>query len=90
MTGTVLVVVATILALVIGAVMLAQLATINTNSLGNNANATGQINLGFDLLSTTQGIIVLVIVVALLALALMGFMGAFGAGGETRGKRGKR
>ena len=56
LVGTVLVVVSVVLALIIGAVMLGQLATINTNSLGANVNATGQINLGFDLLETTQGI----------------------------------
>lgn len=54
--GTVMVVISIVLALIIGAVMLGQLATINTNSLGANANATAQIYYGFDLLNTTQGI----------------------------------
>jgi len=82
LTSTVMVVISVVLALVIGAVMLGQLYSINANSLGNNSNATAQISLGFDLLDTTQGIIVLVIVVALLALALFSFIGAFGRGGK--------
>jgi len=86
--GTVMVVISIVLALIIGAVMLGQLATINTNSLGANANATNQIYYGFDLLNTTQGIIVLVVVISLLALALASFMGVFGGmGGSSQGRR---
>jgi len=82
LVGTVMVVISVVLALVIGAVMLGQLDSINQNSLGNNSNATAQISLGFSLLDTTQGIIVLVVVVSLLALALFAFMSVFGQGGR--------
>ena len=80
--GTVMVVISVVLALVIGSVMLGQLYEINDSSLGNNTNATAQISLGFSLLDTTQGIIVLVVVVSLLALALFAFMSVFGQGGR--------
>jgi len=63
--------------LVVGNVLFAQLNTINTNSLGNNSNATASIGTAFSQLSTSQGIITLVIVVALLGLALAYLLGAF-------------
>jgi len=73
-------------ALVVGNVLLGQLRTINTNSLGNNSNATGAIDNGFALLSTTNGVVVLVVVAILLALALFSFIGGFGGIGGGRGR----
>ena len=71
-------------ALVVGAVLLGQLDTINTNNLGNNANAGAMIDNIFALLSTTQGVVVLVIVVGLLGLALAYLVSSLGG---TRGGR---
>lgn len=75
--------------LVVGAVLLGQLNSVNASSLGNNSNATNQINLGFALLSTSQGIIVLVVVIALLALAIGVLLGAFGGIGAQGGRGGR-
>jgi len=70
--------------LVIAAVMFGKIQEINGSSLGNNANATKMIGLSFDMLFTSQGVILLVIVITLLALALGYFLGGFAGG---RGKR---
>ena len=66
--------------LVVGAVIFGQVASINTSSLGANANATKMINSVFDLLFTTQGIIVLVVVVSLLAIVIFSVMSSLGGG----------
>jgi len=82
LTGTVLGVVIVGILLVVGAIIFGQVASINTSSLGGNANATKMINGVFDLLFTTQGIIVLVVVVALLALVIFSVMSSLGRGRE--------
>jgi len=87
LTGTVLGVVIVGVLLVVGAVILGQLNTINTSSLGNNSNGTKMVNAVFDLLFTSQGIIVLVVVVALLALVIFSVMSSLGGGGgRARGR----
>lgn len=80
LTGTVLSVIVVAVLLVVGAVIFGQLASINTSSLGANANATLMINHIFDLLFTTQGVVVLVIVVALLGLVIFTVMNSIGGG----------
>jgi len=80
LTGTVLGVVIVGILLVVGAVIFGQVASINTSSLGGNANATKMINSVFDLLFTTQGIIVLVVVVSLLAIVIFSVMSSLGGG----------
>ena len=84
LTGTVLAVVIVGVLLVVGAVILGQLSTINATSLGNNSNATKMVNSVFDLLFTSQGVIVLVIVVALLSLVIYSVMS--GIGGSQQGR----
>ena len=84
LTGTVLSVIIVGVLLVVGAVILGQLYTININSLGNNSNATKMVNSVFDLMFTAQGVIVLVVVVALLALVIYTVMGSL-----TGGQRGR-
>lgn len=80
LTGTVLAVIVVGVLLVVGAVILGQLNSINTTSLGNNSNATLMVNHVFDLLFTAQGVIVLVVVVALLALVIFTVMNSIGGG----------
>lgn len=84
LTGTVLAVIIVGVLLVVGAVILGQLNSINTTSLGNNSNATKMVNSVFDLLFTAQGVIVLVVVVALLALVIYSVMA--GLGGQQQGR----
>ena len=83
LTGTVLSVIIVAILLVVGAVIFGQLDTINTSSLGANANATTMIVRVFDLLFTTQGVIVLVIVVALLGLVIFTVLNSI-SGGKGR------
>ena len=78
LTGTVLAVIIVGVLLVVGAVILGQLSSINTTSLGNNSNATKMVNAVFDLLFTSQGIVVLVVVVSLLALVIYTVMASVG------------
>ena len=78
------VIVAVGMLLVIAAVMFGKIGEINGTSLGNNANATKMIGLSFDMLFTSQGVILLVIVITLLALALGYFLGGFATGGRGR------
>ena len=84
LTGTVLAVIIVGVLLVVGTVIFGQLQTINTSSLGGNANVT-KMGVGiFDLMFTTQGIVVLVVVVALLALVIYTVMGAVGGQDQSR------
>ena len=78
LTGTVLAVIIVGVLLVVGAVILGQLDTINAASLGNNSNATEMIVRVFSLLFTAQGVIVLVVVVALLGLVIFTVMNSIG------------
>ena len=86
LTGTVLAVIIVGVLLVVGAVIIGQLNTINGTSLGNNSNATKMVNSAFDLLFTSSGIIVLVVVVALLALVIFSVMASLGGGGGGRAR----
>jgi hypothetical protein len=70
--------------LVVGTVIIGQLVTINTSSLGGNANVTTMANYMFSLLFTAEGVIVLVVVVSLLALVIFTVMSSLG--GQTRGR----
>lgn len=80
LTGTVLAVIIVAVLLVVGAVIFGQLATINTSSFGAATNTTKMINATFDLMFTTEGVVVLVIVVALLALVIYSVMSGLGGG----------
>ena len=82
LTSTILGVIIVGILLVVGAVIFGQINSINTTALGNNANATKMVNSVFDLLFTTQGIIVLVVVVALLALVIFSVMSSLGQQGR--------
>lgn len=74
-------IIAITLGLVVVNVMFSQIDSVNTNSLGANANASASIDTGFSQLATSQSIITLVIVVALLGIALGSFLGVFRRGG---------
>ena len=82
--GTVLSVIIVGILLIVGTVILEQLNTINTTSLGNNSNATKMVGTVFSLMFTSQGVIVLVIVVSLLALVIYTVMSSLGGGGKGR------
>lgn len=84
LTGTVLSVIIVGVLLVVGAVILGQLYTINANSLGNNSNASEMVVDVFSLLFTAQGVIVLVVVVSLLSLVIYTVMSSLGGGGRGR------
>lgn len=77
-TGTVLAVIIVAVLLVVGAVIFGQLASINTSSFGAETNTTAMIVHIFDLMFTTQGVIVLVVVVSLLALVIYSVMSGLG------------
>ena len=77
-------------ALTIGAIMNGYLGTLNTNVLGNNANATNAINATFNLLSTGSGIVQLVVVAVLLGVALYAFLGSIMPGGGGKGRGGRK
>ena len=84
LTGAVLAVIIVSVLLVVGTVIFAQLQSINTSSLGANANVTKMGVSIFDLMFTTQGIIVLVVVVTLLALVIYTVVGSIGGQGKGR------
>lgn len=84
LTGTVLAVIIVGVLLVVGTVILGQLYSINTTSLGGNANASKMIDNMFSLLNTTEGVVVLVIVVSLLALVIYSVMSSIGGGDRGR------
>ena len=84
LTGTVLAVIIVGVLLVVGAVILGQLYTINATSLGNNSNASKMVDAVYSLLFTAQGVIVLVVVVALLSLVIYTVMSSLG--GNQRGR----